>query len=195
MSTDQTAPDIAVREVMANKLVTVRESDNAAQVAKLMDKNDVGSVIVIDRKGNPIGIITERDIVKRVAARNRTPNKVKAKDAMSKPLICVAAEMSITEAARKMRHDNIRRLAIMHAGRLAGIVTSRDILDVTPALIDVLTERSKMSVPPPREATPLVGYCDKCASWSDKLKVHDGAYVCEDCLVDIAEKGGPVPAE
>jgi Zn finger protein HypA/HybF involved in hydrogenase expression len=70
-----------------------------------------------------------------------------------------------------------------------GIITSNDIVDITPALIDVITEKSQIEpvTRPVKETAPLSGYCDRCGSWADELKSQDGQFLCEDCSADMPE--------
>jgi Zn finger protein HypA/HybF involved in hydrogenase expression len=90
-----------------------------------------------------------------------------------------------------MRELKVRRLIIVEGGKLRGIVTSNDIVDITPALIDVIAEKSQISPlekVKKTEPEPLSGYCDRCGSWADELKTHDGQFVCEDCLSEETEE-------
>ncbi len=67
---------------MTRPVITVKESDTAADVAKLMAKHNIGCVLVSGKKGETIGIITERDIVQRIAAKNLVPSKVTVGEAL-----------------------------------------------------------------------------------------------------------------
>ncbi|MFH1328179.1 MAG: CBS domain-containing protein, partial [Candidatus Bathyarchaeota archaeon] len=141
-------PIISVKEIMKTPAVTVQKSDGASKVAKLMAKNDVGSIIVLDKKGNPVGIVTERDLVIRVLAKSKSDAKVI--DIMSTPLATVFPETGIEQAAKMMSKLEIRRLAVMEKGKLIGVISSKDIVSVTPALIEVVSERAKISAGAPR---------------------------------------------
>jgi hypothetical protein len=79
----------------------------------------------------------------------------------------------------------VKRFAVLEAGKLIGIVTGTDIVDITPVLIDVMEEKSKIRpLVDPREASALAGYCDECETWSDNLKSHDGSFLCSECSSD-----------
>ena len=189
MPSEESATDVKVRDVMSKPVITVRESDEVVIAAKLMDKRGIGGVIVVNREANPLGIITERDLVRRITAKNLLPSKVEAGQVMSKPLVTVDSSIDVTEAAKKMNQLNIRRLGVMEQGKLVGLVTSKDIVEITPALIDVIVEKSKIEgVRAPREKMSLAGYCDECSAWSDNLKEKAGAFVCEDCSSDLEER-------
>ncbi len=181
-------PDVKVEDVMSSPVVTIRDTDTVLSAAKLMKKHGIGCVVVVDKSGKPHGLITERDVVRRVSALDLLPSKVQAGKAMTKPLVTVDPSADVTDAAKKMRELKIRRLIITQGGKLNGIITSNDIVDITPALIDVITEKSQIApVEKIKESAPLSGDCDRCASWAEELKSHDGQFLCDDCIADLKE--------
>lgn len=186
MSVHEPEPEILVRDIMSRPPITAKETDNMTTVSKLMVKHNIGCIIVTDRTGKPTGIITERDIVHRVAAKNILPAEVKVGDSMSRPIITILPGTSITDAAKLMNHSRIRRLAVIENDKLVGILTMKDILQVTPALIDLISEKSRvMSIESPRSQSRLAGYCDECETWSDNLIQKEGVFVCQDCAKDL----------
>ena len=177
-----------VEDVMSSPVLTIKDADSVLSAAKLMKKNEVGCVVVVDKSDKPIGLITERDVVRRVAALDMVPSKVQASKSMTKPPAVIEASANVTDAARKMREMKVRRLVVLHEGKLTGIITSNDIVDITPALIDVMAEKSKIEpIRKPKETAELSGYCDKCGSWADELKSQDGQFLCDDCMSDVEE--------
>lgn len=189
MSATQGGPEVEVKDVMSSPVVTVREDENVTKVAKTMARKGVGSVVVVDRKRKPLGMITEKDVVHRVAAKGLHPNKIKAAKIMSKPLRTVDPTLDVREAARRMKQAKVKRFAVMEAGRLVGVVTGTDIVDITPALIDVMEEKSKIRpLVEPRETSALAGYCDECGTWSDNLKSRDGSFLCSECGSDLEKE-------
>ena len=115
-----------VKDVMNKELVTVDSTTTIKEAAKLMDKQDVGCVIVL-RDNKPIGIITERDFVKRIAAVEK-PLSSSVSDVMSSPLISIEAGETIWEAAQIMKIKNIHKLPIQEGEKIIGIVTTSDIV-------------------------------------------------------------------
>lgn len=179
-----------VKDVMSSPVITVGEEASAHEVAKIMRDNNIGCVIVSTRDGKPVGIITEKDLVTRVVAENIHPSEITAKEVMSTPLITIDAEKTISEAAKEMNHYDVSRLAVMYKGNLVGVITSKDILSVTPELIEIIQEKAKISAGEEHEEKlSLAGYCDYCGAWSDNLKEVDGAYICEDCYIEIKGEG------
>ena len=181
-------PEVKVEDVMSSPVVTIKETDSVLTAAKLMKKHKIGCVVVVDKTGKPHGLITERDVVRRVTALDLLPSKVQAGKSMTKPAVTIAPSVNVTEAAKKMREVKIRRLIVVEDSKLKGIVTSNDIVDITPALIDVIAEKSQITpVTKVKEAEELSGYCDRCGSWADELKPHDGQFICDECLADSGE--------
>ena len=114
---------------MSSPVVTILKNEILDEVAKVMSKKHLGSIVVIDPKGKPLGIITERDIVNRLTAMNLLPRKVKAEEVMSQPLITIASDKDTKESAKSMNEHKIRRLLVMEKGKIIGIITSKDIFD------------------------------------------------------------------
>ena len=113
---------VLVKDVMTSPVITVDEESSVSEVARLMEKHNVGCIIVTDKMEKPVGIITERDLVVRILAKNLQPTDLTAKDVMTTPLITVDPDETISEAARRMSHLNIRRLGVVYKGKLEGII-------------------------------------------------------------------------
>jgi CBS domain-containing protein len=121
-----------VSEIMSQKaVVTVNINDNpsALDVAKLMAKHRIGSVVVVEGNNNkPVGIITERDIIKKVSAQNKSADQIAVRFIMSSPLIMVKSIDSIDTAAEAMAKNNIKRLVVLEQdGSMIGILSVSDI--------------------------------------------------------------------
>ena len=180
-----------VRDVMSSPVVTLDESETSNKAGLVMDQNDLGCVIVVNQVGKSIGIITERDLVIRVLAKNLKPDTVKAKDIMTTPLVTIEPDATITEAARRMNRLDIRRLGVIYKGNLVGIISSKDLLGVMPELIEIIQERSRIEGEARTEEieeVPLSGYCDRCNIYSDTLKERDGQNICEECRIELEQE-------
>jgi CBS domain-containing protein len=185
-------PKMLVKDVMSSPTVTVEENSAANRVAELMDKHDLGCVIVTTKEGKPIGIITERDLVLRVLAKNIKPDTLEAREVMTSPLITIEPDATITETARRMSRLNIRRLGVVYKGRLVGIISSKDVLGVMPELLETIQEKAliegeNMAEQEHAESAPLAGYCDHCGTWSEGLTEVNGENLCEDCKAELEE--------
>ena len=181
-----------VKDIMSSPVVTIDENETVNKAAQLMDKHGVGCVIVTSKQGKPLGIITERDLVVRILAKNK-PSKITAKEVMSSPLITVDPDITLSEAARRMSRLDIRRLGVIYKGNIVGLISSKDILAVTPELIEIIQERARIeggkTIEAPPERAPLAGYCDQCGRWSDTLEENEGRFICEDCRAELGSEG------
>lgn len=183
-------PKMLVRDVMSSPVVTVEEEAPANHIAELMDKQGLGCIIVTSKDGKPLGIVTERDLVTRVLAKNIKPDSMKAKEVMTTPLITIEPDETINEAAKRMNRLNIRRLGVIYKGQLVGLLSSKDILSVMPELIETIQEKAllegaNIAQTTAEESSSLAGYCDRCGGWSDNLKEINGEFMCEDCRVEV----------
>ena len=109
-------------------LLEATNLDSIFTISNLMKEGKVGSIIIMDQNNKPVGIITERDIVRRAVSDSKDPNTTKATEIMSNPLITVEKDTYLYEAAKKMVKNNIRRLPVVKNNTLVGIVTVTDII-------------------------------------------------------------------
>ncbi|HDN62548.1 MAG TPA: CBS domain-containing protein [Candidatus Bathyarchaeota archaeon] len=181
-----------VKDVMSSPVITVNEDSTVEEAAKLMAEYNIGCVIVTKNNGKPVGIITENDLVRRVVSKNLRPSEVKSKEVMSSPLITIDPEKTVMEAARLMSKRNVRRLAVMYKGRLEGIVAGKDILAITPELIEIIEEKARIEndnlSEEMGESVPMAGYCDYCGQWSENLKEVEGKFLCDECRIELREE-------
>lgn len=182
--------ELKVRDVMSSPVIEGSENDTAEEIAQKMEKYNVGSV-VITRGGTPVGIVTKTDLVWKVVSRNLKPSEVKVSSIMSSPIHTVEPETSIEEALRKMTALKVSRLAVTYKNKLVGLVSVKDILQVTPEILEIVKENLKIrgvTLSGSREGY-VEGYCDECGEWSDMLLNVDGRYLCEDCRLELSKRG------
>lgn len=115
-----------LREIMTPAVVTARLDDDLLSVARLMRDHGVGSVVICDPEGAPTAMVTDRDLAVRALAEQRSPSEP-VREHVSRPLISGEPEMDLDEAAALMVRHRVRRLPVLEAGELAGIVTLDDI--------------------------------------------------------------------
>ena len=113
-----------VKDVMTQKVLTIESTKTVMEAAALMTQNDVANLIVMENN-TPIGIVTERDFVRRVLATEKSP-KTKISEIMSTPLRVIDPDASLKEAARRMVRKRIRRLPVIKDNKLVGIITATD---------------------------------------------------------------------
>ncbi len=183
--------EVLVRDVMSSPVIESGENETAEELAKKMVKYNVGAIIVVGRNRTPVGIVTKTDLVEKVIARNFKPNEVKAKDIMSTPLQTIEPDTKIEDALKKMSKLKISRLAVVYKNRLSGLISVKDILQVTPEILAIVKEHMDiMGITLPKNTEGYIeGYCDSCGEWSDMLLYVDGQYLCEDCRLDLIRRG------
>ena len=174
-----------VREAMSSPVISVDENEDIVQVANKMREQRVGAVIVVNSSENPVGIVTERDIVTRVVADGVDPNMLVASKVMTSPLKMVEPELELMDAMKMMDRENIRRLGVIYKGELVGIVTDRSIIRLVPTIMDIMKEQKEIMGDNTKRGTSTVGYCDRCEVYSNNLREIDGEFLCEECRLDI----------
>ena len=173
---------VLVRDIMNSPVISALPNDTIRDIAKKMKEEKIGSIVIME-KDKPVGIVTDWDIVSDGLIKDVKPSQIKAKDVMQS-IHMIEGEESITEAARQLRKHNIKRLGVVYKNRLVGIISSSDVIAVTPDLVDVVSEKAAIIrgelgiVRPPSNVS---GYCDECSEWSDLLQHNEGTFICEVC--------------
>ena len=181
---------VLVRDIMNSPVVSASPDDTIHDIAKKMKDGNIGSIIIME-KDKPVGIVTDWDIVSKALVNDSKPSQVKSKEVMEE-LYTIEGEESITEAARLLRKHNIKRLGVVYKNRLVGIISSSDVIAVTPDLVEIVSEKSTIirgELGIARSASNISGYCDECGEWSDLLQYDEGTFICEVC------RGGSSNAE
>jgi len=174
--------DISVSEVMSTPVETVKLEATAYDAANILKNKDIGCLVVIDDAMKPVGIITEKDLVHKVVARNLKSKDVLIKDIVSPKLITVSPKATIIEAAKLMARKNIKRLPVVENGKVIGIITVSDIVSVSPKIMEIMMEVSKIrdGRDYPKEQEYIYGVCELCGN-QGRLKCINGRYLCESC--------------
>lgn len=178
MRTEATIRDIMnINPVIVSRKVTVMDA------AKEMKGEGVGSIIIVE-DGMPVGIVTESDILKKVVAEGKHPSKIAVEEVMSSPPITVSPDTGIEEVIKIMGENNIRRLPVIENKKLVGMVTGKDLLQISPMLLDIA--RELVPILKSRETSYmgqrfLSGKCEGCGMLSERLVEVDGHLLCESC--------------
>ena len=123
-----------MRDVMVEKIITTTKEATIEDAVNLMNKHEIGCLVAVEN-GKPVGIITERDLLKRALAKSKEIRNMKVSEIMSTPIISVDPAMEIEEATKLMLQKKIKKLPIVEKGKLLGLVTLTDILRIHPQLI------------------------------------------------------------
>jgi CBS domain-containing protein len=117
---------VQLSEIMTAGVVTALPEESAISVARQMRDHRVGSVVIVDPAGSPVAMVTDRDLALRVFAEG-VDAEAAVDEYASRPLVCGEPAMELDEAAALMVQHRVRRLPVVDADRLAGIVTLDDI--------------------------------------------------------------------
>ena len=115
-----------VRDIMTKEIVTIDGDKTALEAAKLMAEKGISSLFVM-KDAQPVGIVTERDFIKKICAKELSISQVKIAEIMSKILTTADPEMPIEVAVQRMINHKIRRLPIMEGSKIVGIITVTDL--------------------------------------------------------------------
>jgi len=144
---EETSLSLKVEDVMVKDVVTLDENLTVKEAAEVMNKFEIGCLIAV-RKGKAMGIVTERDLLKRVVAEAKDSTKTKVKDIMSSPLVVVEPNMDLGEAVKLMFQMKIKKLPVVDGKRLVGLVTLTDIARFQPQMIKILKQLAKRQSAP-----------------------------------------------
>jgi CBS domain-containing protein len=159
---------ISIGELMTEKLKTIDSFSTAQEASKKMRDNKISSLVVVDNKNNnnnnnkPIGIVTERDLVRKVCVNDASSSKMLIKDIMSSPLVTIDSKSSVEVAADIMTQNKVRHLLVIEenndeeANRPLGIITPSDFVgylkenlnidDVNAKILESLKEQIEEQV-------------------------------------------------
>lgn len=134
----QTSRILLVYEIMSFPVITVMEEDSIKKIAEKMTKYDIAAVVVTNKDKEPVGVVTQGDIIRKVLVKS-IPLTTKAKDIMSKPIVGVLPNTRVEDAVTLMANRGLKRLCVIDENRkLVGIVTDNDIMKNASYLIGML---------------------------------------------------------
>lgn len=117
-----------VRDLIKRPSVTCAPDVSAVEVARRLSREGVGSIVVVDVEGAPVGIVTDRDLRRKVVAEGRDPATTLVSAIMSTPLVTLRPSAFAFEALLEMTRHRVRHIVLVDEGRLVGVVSSRDVL-------------------------------------------------------------------
>jgi len=138
---------LKVEDVMVKEVITIDQNSTVKEAAEVMNKFEIGCLIAV-RKGKAIGVITERDLLKRIVAEARDATETKVKDVMSSPLVVIEPSVELEEAVKLMFQMKIKKLPVVDGKRLVGLITLTDIARFQPQMIKLLKQLAKRQTAP-----------------------------------------------
>lgn len=134
-----------VKEIMVDSVVSIEADATVREAVLRMNQHEIGC-LVVTKNGQVEGIITERDVLKRVVSESKNPDKTEVSTIMSKPLIVGGPTMYVEDAAKLMLKKSIKKLPIMENEQIIGIITFSDIArvaNIEPQMVKVIEELKK----------------------------------------------------
>jgi len=116
-----------IQRIMSENVETIAPDVSISDAASLMSSKLIGCLIVVEGD-DVVGILTERDVLSKITAEGREAKKVKVREVMTSPVISAYPDLEIEEAIKTMGDKKIRRLPVVKDGKLAGVITSTDII-------------------------------------------------------------------
>jgi len=173
--------ELLVKDIMTKPVIKIDYNKTVQEAAKVMVEHRVGSIIVVKNK-NPVGIITETDLNKKIVAPAKDPKKVRVQNIMSSPMVFSNPNDNILNIVEKMKKHRIKRIPVVENGKVIGMVTNTDIARASPEMLDILNFRLRMrSFYPSIKESLTTGLCEVCGEHSDNLTFEDDQWVCERC--------------
>ena len=116
-----------LREIMTNQVVKIRPEESVSVAARMLERNNIGSMPVCSKDGRLCGILTDRDIVTRCLAAGKSPQETMVREVMTGKVYVGRPDMEVSLAAGLMGREQIRRLPVMQDGKLCGMVSLGDL--------------------------------------------------------------------
>jgi len=118
-----------VRDIMEKNVITMNYTKNALDASVILKEKEI-SFLVILKEGKPEGIVSERDIVRKIAAEDIKSSQIQLEEIMSKNFKWVEPETEVEHAVQKMLNNNIRRLIVLEDEKLVGVITQTNLAEV-----------------------------------------------------------------
>jgi CBS domain-containing protein len=163
-----------VVDIMTNKPIVASRDMTLKDAAELMAGENVNSLLIVENN-EPVGIVTDEDVVRKCVAKGLDSKKLKLKDILSSNLMTITPEKDVYDALILMRDNNIRQLPVVNKKKLEGFLTLKDILKIQPELIDLVAEKYEV-----REESRKMQEIEKLADddgsygFFSKLKLRKG---------------------
>jgi len=175
---------VKVKEIMKRHVISIEPNVTFSKIAKILTNNRIGSVVVM-KKDQPMNLITTNDIVTAIA-KGLDLEKLTAEKFLKitkKPFLTVSPNLSILAVSKKMIKTGRKRFPVVEGDKLKGIVSTKEILLVSPELIEILSENLKARVEGvPKPEGKIEGICESCDSYSDRLNHINGNWLCNECV-------------
>lgn len=132
---------LKVKDVMDKKVFSIASGATVSEAIRIMIQNKVWS-LVVEKRGLPEGVITERDVIRRCLGKEMDPAKTSVGGVSSSPLITIGPDATIRDAMDLMASKDIRRLFVVEKGKIIGRVTQTELFQSTLSVMEILSSLS-----------------------------------------------------
>lgn len=153
---EEASLSLKAQDVMVKEVITIDYSSTVKEAAEVMNKFEIGCLIAV-RKRKAVGIVTERDLLKRVVAEAKNATKTKVKDIMSSPLVVVEPNTDLEETVKLMFQMKIKKLPVVDGKRLIGLISLTDIARFQPQMMKILKQLARRHTAP-RSMKKVINY-------------------------------------
>ena len=167
-------------DIMTKEVVIAHPDMNLVEAAKLMNQFRIGGVPVM-AEGELVGAVTERTIMQKVVEADIQPSKVFIKDIMVPPRIVVNRDEEVNNIAKRMAKEDVTRVFVCDEGKLAGIITNKDVLKHSHEQLNILIEQAKIKGPQLHQQYTAYGKCERCGT-NTHLLLKEEMFICKDCF-------------
>ncbi|RAP52064.1 MAG: hypothetical protein BZ138_03750 [Methanosphaera sp. rholeuAM270] len=177
-----------MKDAVTTEVITATSDTVISDIAGIMTKNDISSVVIKDEKVE--GIVTTNNIISKVVSKNISPQDITAGMVMDK-YVGIDFDSSLYEASSLMTKNNSKVLLVFDKEEFKGIITLTDIVRVSPELIEIFIEQKSIDDNYPNDINYSIEYdetldegvCENCGVYG-QLEEIDGKFVCSDCIDD-----------
>ncbi len=184
--------NFGIKEAVTREVITANSDTVISDIADIMTKNDISSVVIEDEKVE--GIVTTNNIISKVVSKNISPQDITAGMVMDK-YVGINSEATLHEASSLMIKNNCKVLLVFDDDEFKGILTLTDIVRVSPELIEIFVEQKAIDDKNYQDDANYStdydenldeGVCESCGVYG-QLEERDGRFICSDCLDDDSD--------
>jgi len=150
-----------LKDMMVQSLITVESNQSVKEAAKRMNLYEIGCLLVVSKDRKIVGILTERDILRKIVEASKSAEKTKVKEIMTTKLVIGSPDMEVVDAARLMLQKKIKKLPVVSGSKLVGLVTFTDIVRTVrmePEMINVIKDLTKSGWLPPKSMKSIIEF-------------------------------------
>jgi len=174
---------IVVADIMMKNPVMESPDTSILDCCMLMAEKKVASVLAVDDKEHVVGIITGKDVARKVVAKELSAKNTALSEIMATELTTVEPGQDIFEAIVAMKNAKVRQVPVIDKDRIVGLLTQMQIFNIEPQLFDIMIDKAESTRNPiPEKTQEKEGVCQTCGKYTKEITESEGMLLCDDCL-------------